>query len=240
MNKMPLMKRKKTSFGAFLMRKRGTVTGAMRRRRGGAMFRKPGLRARALLKYNVHSYKRMATAVNYTMSSGATAFNNSFAMTLSDVRNSGELTALYDQYMITGVKITFQLIVNPDASQSLNSGTINNSNNFYPKLFFVRDYDDIGVEATNDIRERNNVQTRILRPNQNATFFIRPAVRNQLYLDGVTAANSPVWRQWLDCSSSNVPHYGCKFSVDFLGVTPVQDSFIRVEKTYYLKFKNAR
>lgn len=210
-------------------------------RRTFSRYKRPkGRRAARLMKYNVHMYKRMATAVNFTMSSGATAYNNTIAFTLSDVRNAAELTALYDQYMIVGVKLTFQLIVNPDGNNALNSGTISNANNFYPKLFYVRDYDDLGVEATNDLRERNNVKTRILRPNQNVTIYVRPAVRNQLYLDGVTAANSPIWKQWLDCSTNNVPHYGLKFSVDFLGVTPIQDNFIRVEKTYYLKFKNSR
>lgn len=213
-------------------RKRGST--------GGVAFRKKGLRAGRLLKYNVHAYKRMATPANFDASVSASALNNSFAFTLSDVRNSGELTALYDQYMITGVKVTFQLINNPDANNYMNSTTTLNAVNYYPKLFFVRDYDDIGIEATNDLRERNNVQVRVLRPNQVVSFFIKPAVRNQLYLDGVTTANSPVWKQWLDCSSSTVPHYGCKFSIDMLGFNIAQGMSVRVEKTYYLKFKNAR
>lgn len=231
---MPLFKRKfKPSY-----RKYGTPN--PRRRKVATGFRKKGLRARALLKYNVHAYKRMATVANFDASPSATALNNSFAFTLSDVRNNGELTALYDQYMIVGVKVSFQLINNPDANNYMNSTTTLNGLNYYPKLFFVRDYDDISVEATNDLRERNNVQVRILQPNKNVSFYIKPAVRNQLYLDGVTTANSPVWNQWLDCSSSAVPHYGCKFSVDFLGFNISQGCSVRVEKTYYLKFKNSR
>lgn len=199
-----------------------------------------GRRAMSLQKFNVHSYKRMATAVTYTCPSSSTAYNNSFAFTLSEVRNSAELTALYDQYMITGVKIMIQLVNNPDANNSLNSGSIGNASNFYPKLFYVRDYDDLGVEATDTLRERNNVKVKILRPDRQITFFVKPALRNQLYLDGVTPANSPVWNQWLDCSATNVPHYGVKFSVEFNSVTTIQDYFIRVEKVYYVKFKNSR
>lgn len=203
-------------------------------------FRKKGLRARSISKFNVHSYKRMASQGQFTVSQPATGYSNSFAFTLSDVRNSSELTALYDQYKITGVKVTFQLLNNPDANNQLVSTTTTNATNFYPKLFVSRDYDDLGLETANDLRERNTTQVRILRPNSVCSFFVRPAVRNQLYLDGVTAANSPMWGQWLDCSSNTVPHYGMKFALDFMGVTTVQDMFIRVEKTYYIQFKNAR
>lgn len=236
---MPTYNLSKTSFGARFKR---TKYNRYKRRMPLMLTRRPrGLRAGRLLKYNVHSYRRMATPTLFDGSNPLTAYNNSFSFTLSEVRGAGELTALYDQYMITGVKVTFQLVNNPDANWSVNNaGTSNNGMNYYPKLFFVRDYDDTGVEATNDLRERNNVQVRVLRPNQQISFFIRPAVRNQLYLDGITAANSPIWKQWLDCSTSTVPHYGVKFSVDFLGFTTVTPMYIRVEKTYYLKFKNAR
>lgn len=234
---MPTYNLSKTSFGARFKR---TKYNRYKRRMPVMLTRRPrGLRASRLLKYNVHSYKRMATPVTFTATYPTAAYNNSFSFSLSEVRGAGELTALYDQYMITGVKVTFQLINNPDANTAPFTNTTNLSNVF-PKLFYVRDYDDTGVEATNDLRERNNVQVKVLRPNSLITVFLRPAVRNQLYLDGITAANSPLWKQWLDCSSSTVPHYGMKFSVDFAGFNTQSDYQVRVEKTFYLKFKNAR
>lgn len=228
---MPVYKLSKTSYGKAFKRKRFSRKRAVR---------SSLKRARSLVKYNVHSYKRYATVVNYQVAAGATAHNNSFVFTLSDVRNSSEFTTLYDQYMITGVLCRFQLINNPDANNNLNVTTTSNAMNFYPRLYYVRDYDDVGIEATNDIRERGNAATRILRPNSEVKIFVRPSIRNNVYLDGVTPASSPLWRQWLDCSSAGVPHYGLKFSIDMLGVTSLQDCFVRVEKTYYLKFKNSR
>lgn len=189
--------------------------------------------------YNVHSYKRWASPVNFTAVYPLSAYSNSFSFTLSEIRGASELTALYDQYMITGVKVLFQMINNPDANTAPFQNTTNLAN-IFPKLFYVRDYDDLGVEAVNDLRERNNVKCRILRPNSQISFFIRPALRSQMYLDGTTSANSPTWKRWIDCSTSQVPHYGVKFAIDFGGYNTQSDYIVRVEKIFYVKFKNVR
>lgn len=197
-------------------------------------------RLKTLSRYNLHMYKRWATPLWQTATSPATAYNNVLTFDLSQVRNSSELTALYDQYMIVGVKVIFQLMTNPDATTWLNSSSNNNASNFYPKLFYCRDYDNATVETTNDLRERNNTKSRILRPNSAVSIYVRPAIRNQVYLDGVTTATSPIWKNWLDCSTTQVPHYGFKYSIDFLGLTTANDYNLRIEQVYYLKFKNSR
>lgn len=201
--------------------------------------RPKGFRAR-LQKYNVHSYKRYATPISLTAAATSTAYNNVLYFQLAGVRGASELTALYDQYMITGVKVRFQMVTNPDSNYETNNVSNTNASNFYPKLFYTRDYDNDAVESTNDLRERNTTKMKVLRPNSVVDIFLKPAVRNLLYLDGVTAANSPLWHQWLDCSSSQVPHYGLKFSVDFNGFTTSDAYEFRIETIYYLKFKNTR
>lgn len=206
-----------------------------------AVTRRPkGRRAMSLQKYNVHMYRRYASPLSFVMSSSSTALNNVITFDLSQVRNPGELTNLYDQYMITGVKVIFQLCNNPDARNQLLTTSITNATNVYPRLFYSRDYDNSSVETTNDLRERNTTKSVILRPNSSHSVFLKPAIRNQVYLDGITTATSPVWKQWLDCSVNNVPHYGLKFSLELLGFTAPQDYHLRVETLYYLKFKNAR
>lgn len=210
---------------------RNKSTGPMRPR---------GFRAAKLGKYNTHIYKRMATPIWQTAPATSTAYNNVLTFDLSQVRGASELTALYDQYMIVGVKTTFQLMTNPEMTTNLNSSSGTNASNFYPKLFYCRDYDNNAVESTNDLRERNNTKFKVLRPNSTISVYTRPAVRNMIYLDGVTPASSPIWKQWIDCSTTQVPHYGLKYSIDFLGLTTVNDYNIRIEQTYYIRFKNAR
>jgi hypothetical protein len=204
--------------------------------------RPPGLRARALTAsrlYNVHHYKRYGTQIHHSALGPITAYNGVNTFDLSKVRNPSELTALYDQYMITGVKLVFKLTTNPDAPFRLNQSA-DNSTNWYPRMFYTRDYDNDTVETSNDLRERNTTKMCILRPNKDIKIFVKPAVRNQLYLDGVTAATSPVWNQWIDCSTTQVPHYGLKWSLDFENHTVSQGYQFTIETIYYLKFKNAR
>lgn len=219
--------------------------------RGGRTFKvktksstkRPGRRAYKLKtysRYNLHMYKRWATPLWQTATAPATAYNNVLTFDLSQVRSNGELTALYDQYMIVGVKVIFHLMTNPDMTTNLNSSSGTNASNYYPKLFYCRDYDNATVETTNDLRERNNTKCRVLRPNSTVSVYVRPAIRNQVYLDGVTTATSPIWKNWLDCSTTQVPHYGLKYSIDFLGLTTVTDYNLRIEQVYYLKFKNSR
>jgi hypothetical protein len=210
-------------------------------RRTFSRYKRPkGRRAGRLMKYNVHAYKRYATAQLFTITAPATAYNSVFTFKLSDVRNSSELTALYDQYMITGCKVRFRLVTNPDAENLINSSVNPSASNFYPKLMYTRDYDNDSVETPNDLRERNTTKMKILRPNQYIDVFVRPAIRNQVYLDGVTTATSPIWKQWLDCSTTQVPHYGLKWCVDFEGFSIGTWYHVSAEIVYYLKFKNTR
>lgn len=212
-----------------------------KRKRSSIPFRRPpGRRAMSLQKYNVHMYKRMSTPTQWYAQQPLTAYNNVMTFDLSQVRAASELTALYDQYMITGVKVLFKMMTNPDGNNSLFSTTTVNSANLYPTLLYSRDYDNNSVETSNELRERNTTKYAVLRPNSTISIFLKPAIRNQVYLDGVTTATSPIWKQWLDCSVNNVPHYGLKFSVDFNGLTTNQDYYFRTEVVYYLKFKNAR
>lgn len=190
-------------------------------------------------RYNVHCYKRWAASDSFVATTGiGTAYSKLFAM--SETINYGELVALYDQYKIMGVKMTFQLINNPDANTAPNSSTLASSTNYYPKLWYVRDYDDIGADTIVDLKQRNNVKCVTMLPNRIVSCYLRPATKGYTYLDGVTPGYSADWGKWIDCTNPTVPHYGVKFAIDFLGLTINQNWTIRCEYKYYLKFKNVR
>lgn len=222
---------------------RGTIpirSGRSMRRKKGLRAMKLSMRRIGLRKYNLHSYIRWATPDSSVINVGNQSGSSAKAFALSDTINSAELTALYDQYRIKGVQVCFQLISNPDASTSTNSGASSNHNNFFPKLWFVRDYDNVALESVDELRQRNNATCIVMNPNKMYKFYIRPAVRNQVYLDGITTATSPSWGNWLDCSNSTVPHYGCKWVLAVEGFAATQTWNMRIEYKYYLEFKNAR
>lgn len=202
----------------------------------GMTFRKKGLRGK-LGKYNMHSYMRWASTAEHTTTAGTLQVSKVFS--LDDTVNSSELTVLYDQYIIRGVLVRIQMVNPPEATNTIASGSIGSTTNWYPKVWYVRDYDDSATETISQIQQRNNAKCKILKPNSFVQFYIRPAVRNQLYLDGVTAASSPLWNQWLDCSVGTVPHYGLKLAFDTY-YSQGQTWRFRIDYKYYLQFKNAR
>lgn len=199
--------------------------------------RRPPGRRGILQKYNVHSYKRYAPTQTLSVSSGVYADTKVF--TLSDVSGSSELTALYDSYKITGVKLMFRLNTNPDSNTLPGSGTQANTTNTYPSMWYSRDYDNSDAEGITVLQQRNTAKSFVLKPDKVYSIFLRPALRNQLYLDGTSSAHSSVWNQWLDCSTTTTPHYGLKYAFDPNGANS-NAWVIRIECIYYLKFKNTR
>lgn len=200
--------------------------------------RRPGLRAK-LLKYNLHSYIRWGSTAEVSTTSGTVSYSKVFQ--LSDTVNSSELTQLYDQYMIKGVKVKVQLLSNPDASMQPVSGSTTTSNalNWYPKLWYVRDYDNTALEAVDDLKQRNNAKCKVMRPNSFISFYVKPAVLNTIDVGDATTATAPIWNQWLDCSQSQIRHYGVKMAFDN-SYSTTQTWRYRIEFQYYLQFKNAR
>lgn len=192
-----------------------------------------------LRRYNVHDYVRYGVSETFSHSGAAsTSYAKLFAM--SESINYGELIALYDQYKVVGVKMMFQLINNPDADNAYATAVTPSSNNYYPKLWYVRDYDDIATDTLADLKQRNNVKCKVLRPNKMISVYLKPALKCPVYLDGVTNAYAAEWDKWIDCTNPTVPHYGVKFAMDTQGISPSQTWSIRVEYKYYLKFKNVR
>lgn len=192
-----------------------------------------------LRRYNLHDYVRWGPSETFNHSSGTSSLNSKF-FAMSESINYGELIALYDQYKVTGVKMTFQLMNNPDATYTSPNTGASQINNFYPKLWYVRDYDDVATDSISDLKQRNNVKCKILRPNQTVSVFLKPALKCPVYLDGVTNAYAAEWNKWIDCTNPTVPYYGVKYAVDSLGLSVAAAWSIRIEYKYYLKFKNVR
>lgn len=237
---MPLTYRSRIAGYLARVRYAGKAARAKARGRSRTVRRARGLRASRLMKYNVHSYKRWATSSEFSLPANTTSSVTSYTFDLNKVQGSAELQALYDQYQITGVKVQIQLINNPSANRQLVSDAANNTANVYPKIWMVRDYDDTGTETISSLQQRNNAKSYVLAPNRLIKFFVRPAVRGQVYLDGVTQATTPEWNKWIDCSSGGVPHHGIKIAMDSLNSLIPQAMFVRIDFCYYLKFKNVR
>lgn len=190
---------------------------------------------------NMHRYVRWVTT---PVDLSCTAVENTYASVyqLADLQNYTELQALYDRYMITMVEMRIHLITNPDSNSTLNSTLVSQQTNWYPKLWYCKDYDDSFTEGLDALKQRAKTKCIVLKPDRIYKIRIKPAVSIQTYKTATTSGYAPAWNQWIDNGDSTVPHYGLKYVVDTEGENP-NDSYpfkIRIEHRYWVTMKDVR
>ena len=149
---------------------------------------------------------------------------------------------MFDNFRIDYVIMKMQLITNPDANTLNNVNSTFNSNNWFPKLWYIRDYDGGGSETLSSIKERQGVSFFVLKPNKEYSIKIMPKVAVQTYRTSTTTGYAPK-RLFLDfVNGLDVPHYGLKTVFDTLGVDPSDSTGFQVrwEVKYYFTCKDVR
>lgn len=220
------------------------TTRAIRRRRSGAKKSMILKRGKSL---NCHSFRRMAT--NIVTDVSAIEYDFAFEAKFSDITGSAEFTSLYDRYMITMVVLKIRIVNNPNSTLMINNnnaavstGANWQATNWYPRLFYCPDYDDANTETLTQLKERARTRMCILKPNVYKRIVIRPAVAMLTYATVATSGYSPKWKQWIDMSTTAIPHYGMKFAMECSGIDPLdtQPYKLEIERTYYFKCKDVR
>jgi len=197
---------------------------------------------RSMVSRNMHSFRRFTNEVRHSVTSTVGQF--SYECTFDSIRGYTDFTDLYDRYQITCVVMRFRLVNNPNATQFTNNNgqasttQVNwNTANWYPAMYYCKDYDDASAETLEQLKERANTKRIILQPNRMYKIVLRPAVAIQTYATATTAGYAPKWKQWIDMAQANVPHYGLKYVIDCSAVDP-QDTYpFTVERTTQIFFK---
>lgn len=196
---------------------------------------------RKRVSLDFHRFSRYMDGFPVTTTSVSEGFAYSFQ--LIDVLSYTEFTAMFDQYKIEKVIFRIQLVTNPDASVDANDAGTGawhaNSNNFYPKLWYIRDDDDSTAETLLSIKERVGVKCKVMRPNQQLSIVIRPKIAVQTYKTATASGYAPK-RMFVDCSNPEIPHYGLHMCTDMNGLDPVGTFRFRVDVQYFLAFKGVR
>jgi len=153
-----------------------------------------------------------------------------------------EFTAMFDQYKILAVDFKIQMISNPGATMDTNnvSGSYNTVN-WYPKFWYIKDYDGGGSDTLLQLKERVGAKFFVMRPNKEYTIRIKPKVLIQTYKTLTSAGYAPK-PCWIDCVDYNVPHYGMNAVIDCLGLNPADTTGFRfrIEYKFHLAFKGVR
>lgn len=208
------------------------------------------------LRSPVYRYKYTTLIKNYfQLEMNGVDANFAIPFKLSDIPNYLELTALYDRYKISAVKVSIvprqtQMIYQTAAGVN-NGGTIQPNTDFggthlfgtsnfgHPEIVTVIDYDDdANPTGTNELLQYNSV--RITRGNRNHHRYLKPRFKVDVSNTGVLMR-----QQWIDCDNI-VKHYGLKGQfTNVPNISPYGTSDHPVINydvilTYYVAFRDTR
>jgi hypothetical protein len=175
---------------------------------------------------NNRSYSVIQTSatVNTLTSSSVSVTYGNFSYTLSLIDQVNSFTAVFDQYRIRMVELTFYPRVTVESLNTVNTGL----------LATVIDYDDASnlTSFAAALDYENCLVGRGLDP-QKRTFI--PHVAMAAY-SGAFTSFANVGDQWIDCASTGVVHYGAKTAWTITDVAYTMDAVSRV----WLEFRNVR
>lgn len=143
-------------------------------------------------------------------------------------------SAVFDQFRIVGVKVTFW-----------NTNFLAGSTNNNPVILYTAvdlDGQTVLPVVEDDLLQRSNVKQRILSASggnpQFHTHYVRPRTAKAIYSGGVLSAYGLDDRHtWLDIRSAiAAPHYGLIWAL--AAPSPMGNNLtMRVQTTYYLQFR---
>lgn len=201
---------------------------------------------RSMLNFQTapHHFKRFTQDV-FSQSAGTTinGLNNIAAgftpfdiqFRLSDLPNSNEITALYDQYMLSKIVIKFipgrdlALLANLAPVGALAGG----------RLITVIDNDDATAVTANSAREYNNA--KITQYGKIHKRVLVPAVLRQMYESNIATAYTPSFHQWISTTDPATLHFGIKGGIIANDPASTANSITySIEAKYYFKCKNIK
>lgn len=167
-----------------------------------------------------------------------TNYGNS-AFKLSILPAYTEITALFDQYRITGVKMTF--------IYAQNSANVTDVNATYgsvlPIIGIVNDYDD--NNALTGISEYEQYSTyKERRLDKPFSVFFRPKLATAVYSNAAFSGYAQdTSRLWVDAGSPSAEYYGCKWFIDpilYTGNNAIAIGKLRVKCDIYFQARDMR
>lgn len=172
---------------------------------------------------NVRLIKRNADQGDLICTLGAPTYG-AFLFRLSNVPNSSEFTALFDQYKINAISCTFypqQTAVDTHIAPAVQN----------VRMFTAIDYNDSDPPLSIDtLRQYDNVEVNAVT--EQFTVYIA----NPKFADTTGALRTG----YINTSSPSTVHYGLKYAVDPLAPGSTGTYTYRVETVYYFSFKNAK
>jgi hypothetical protein len=174
--------------------------------------------------FDNQTYNIVDAFENLTVLTTSTVANTyvGITATLSSLNDYVSYTAVFDQYRIMGMELTFM-----PGSSSASSTT-------FGHVHSVVDYDDAAsITPTQALDYPNCIISNL---GDTVVRSFRPHIALAAYAGGVFTSFANAKDQWLDCSSTGVVHYGVKIAVNPTVVAVTFDSIVKL----WIQFRNAR
>jgi len=212
-----------------------TGSPAGRRSRGTSMARY----RRTVRVQGSHTFSR--SKLMDTISINGVIKSENLEYTFTQMVGYEEFSALFENYRITKIKVTFQLINNPNHTLALNNAGVNTPTNWFPKIWYTVDHDGGSDETLSTMKERQGVKCRILKPDSTITVSFKPMCRTLSYKTSTTEGFAPKNIR-LDMADVTVPHYGLLYLIDTNGIDP-SDTYpfkVAMETKFYFTCRGVR
>lgn len=129
---------------------------------------------------------------------------------LNQLNGYGELQALFDTYRITKIQYRWVVVRDPsNVTTAANQG-------LFPRICWVHDFNDNASISRAQMYQHAGMREVYLSSDYQRTrwYTLKPAAQLRMYESTTSDAFTPKWRQWIDTSEPNTPHYGLKYFID--------------------------
>lgn len=180
----------------------------------------------------VHRFTQHAQLGYYGQ--GVTELTTGVDFKLSYLSQASTFASLFDQYMINRVEVTLY----PMYRATSISGVANPYYLQTPLIYSTYDPDDNNALSSSAITEYQNCEIH----DDSAAFTVgfQPKAAVALYRSTTAAYAATDKPLWIDCSSTDVPHYGFKFTISAGGVGQTSFQAWNVTAKYFLSFRAVR
>lgn len=184
-----------------------------------------------------YKFKQLVSLAPFDVPATTLFAEQTYNFSLADVNQSTTFDALFDQYRITGVKVTIYPSFN--MAYDITSGQPNQ----IPLVYSVIDYDQFPASITPQVMYQYQTFKKSYFTRPHSRFFRPRALQSgvQVAASSFVGQLSVPQRAWMDMANRNVLYYGLILGIDFADASQIVSAFAcKVEATYYLQFRSVK
>lgn len=184
----------------------------------------------------VYNFKCSCELANFAITKGTSFSSKAYNFTLTNLPTNAEYAALFDQYRIRAVKVTFY----PCITTAIIGSTLVTQP--VGEFYSIVDYDSSDAPSSvNAFLQYNTLKRTFFSRPHTRYFRPSPVVRGVVDGDQTYASFASLNRYtWIDMANRDVRYFGLSVGYSISESSLVEAQLIRCTATYYLQCKACR